>query len=84
MEAEQGVSQPVTIASIVIGVVLAFAAVFVASYYAKKEFNKIIEQKQNSERAEGDGGSNEEVFADEEEGSSPLEEQQVETGVNVA
>ena len=49
VEAEKGVSRPVTIASIVVGLVVAFIAVFVASYYAKKEFNKIIEQKRNSE-----------------------------------
>ena len=48
-EAENGVSKPVTIASIVVGLVLAFIAVFIASYYAKKEFNKIVEQKRNSE-----------------------------------
>lgn len=76
MEAEQGVSQPVTIASIVVGVVLAFAAVFVASYYAKREFNKIIEEKQNTEREEED--------ADEEEGLPPSSaEAQVETGFDV-
>ena len=49
VEAENGVSKPVTIASIVVGLVLAFIAVFIASYYAKKEFNKIVEQKRNSE-----------------------------------
>jgi len=53
VEAEQGVSKPVTIASIVVGLVFAFIAVFIASYYAKKEFKKIIEQKQNSEADEG-------------------------------
>mmetsp|Transcript_6042 Transcript_6042/g.10188 ORF Transcript_6042/g.10188 Transcript_6042/m.10188 type:complete len:311 (-) Transcript_6042:1861-2793(-) len=54
MEAEQGVSKPVTIASIVVGLVLAFIAVFIASYYAKKEFNKIVEQKRNSEADAGE------------------------------
>jgi uncharacterized membrane protein YdjX (TVP38/TMEM64 family) len=49
VEAENGVSRPVTIASIVVGLVVALIAFFVASYYAKKEFNKIIEQKRNSE-----------------------------------
>jgi uncharacterized membrane protein YdjX (TVP38/TMEM64 family) len=73
MEAEQGVSQPVTIASIVVGVVLAFVAVFVASYYAKKEFNRIIAEKER-----------EEEVADEEEGLPPSSaEVQVETGADV-
>jgi len=74
---EEGVSQPITIASLAVGIVLAFAVVLLVSYYAKKEFKKVIEQKQHTERAEGDGSyDNEEekeegreLFTDEEEGS---------------
>ena len=53
---EEGVSQPMTIASLAVGIVLAFAVVLLVSYYAKKEFNKIIGQKQHTERAEAEGG----------------------------
>jgi uncharacterized membrane protein YdjX (TVP38/TMEM64 family) len=74
---EEGVSQPITIASLAVGIVLAFAVVLLVSYYAKKEFKKVIEQKQHTERAEGGGSyDNEEekeegreLFTDEEEGS---------------
>eukprot|EP00573_Skeletonema_grethae_P000269 CAMPEP_0201687972 /NCGR_PEP_ID=MMETSP0578-20130828/1785_1 /ASSEMBLY_ACC=CAM_ASM_000663 /TAXON_ID=267565 /ORGANISM="Skeletonema grethea, Strain CCMP 1804" /LENGTH=301 /DNA_ID=CAMNT_0048172157 /DNA_START=138 /DNA_END=1043 /DNA_ORIENTATION=+ len=76
VEAEQGVSKPVTIASIVVGLVFAFIAVFIASYYAKKEFKKIIEQKQNSEADEG--GQSEGEVHDVEEGLPPVDEQNVE------
>jgi hypothetical protein len=53
---------------------LAFAVVLLVSHYAKKEFKKVIEQKQHTERAEGGGSyDNEEegreLFTDEEEGS---------------
>lgn len=74
VEAEQGVSKPVTIASIVVGLVLAFIAVFIASYYAKKEFNKIVEQKRNSE-ANTNGSDEEEVTNDVEEGLPVNEEE---------
>jgi len=80
-EAEQEVPQPVTIASIVVGLVLAFIAVFIASRYAKKEFNKIIEQKQNSEAGEG-GQHEDDDMIDVEEGL-PVDEQNVETGVDM-
>ena len=54
-----------------------FAVVLLVSYYAKKEFIKIIGQKQHTERAEGGGSyDNEEekeeggeLFTDDEEGS---------------
>jgi len=74
----EGASQPITIASLAVGIVLAFVVVLIVSYYAKKEFNKIIGQKQHTERAEAEGdGSydNEEEkeeggkFTDEEEGA---------------
>ena len=81
MEAEQGVSKPVTIASIVVGLVLAFVAVFIASYYAKKEFNKIVEQKRNSEADEGEHHEEEDPSNDVEEGL-PVDEQNAETGVD--
>ena len=68
-EAENAVSTPVTIASIVVGLVLAFIAVFIASYYAKKEFNKIVEQKRNSE-VDDVGEQNEGDAHDVEEGLS--------------
>lgn len=79
-EAEQGVSKPVTIASIVVGLVFAFIAVFIASYYAKKEFKKIIEQKQNSEADEG-GLS---VEAHDIEEGLPVDERNVELGDDMA
>ena len=75
---EGGVSQPITIASLAVGIVLAFVVVLIVSYYAKKEFNKIIGQKQHTERAEAEGGESyeneEEIeeggkFTDEEEGA---------------
>jgi uncharacterized membrane protein YdjX (TVP38/TMEM64 family) len=81
VEAEQGVSKPVTIASIVVGLVLAFVAVFIASYYAKKEFNKIVEQKQNDSVA--DEGENDEEDANDVEEGLPVDEQHAETGVDM-
>jgi len=45
---------PVAIASIVVGLVFGLLAVFAVSYYAKKEFNKIVaEQEQNENGEEG-------------------------------
>lgn len=45
-ESENAVDGPVQIASIVVGVVFGLLAVFAASYYAKKEFNKIVAQQE--------------------------------------
>ena len=53
-QAEDGVSSTVTIISIVVGLVLAFIAVFVASYYAKKEFNKIVGRNENDDKESTD------------------------------
>ncbi|KAL3827353.1 hypothetical protein ACHAXA_003087 [Cyclostephanos tholiformis] len=39
-------SGPATIASIVIGIILGLIAVFVVSYYARKEFDKIVAQQE--------------------------------------
>jgi len=39
-------SGPATIASIVVGILLGLLAVFVVSYYARKEFNKIVAQQE--------------------------------------
>lgn len=52
-------SGPATIASIVVGIVLGLLAVFVVSYYAKKEFNKIVEQQErlkSEQRESSDSG----------------------------
>jgi len=66
VEAEQGVSKPVTIASVVVGLVVALVAVCIASCYAKKEFNKIVEQRQNnSEPADGGDNDEEDIFVEE-------------------
>jgi uncharacterized membrane protein YdjX (TVP38/TMEM64 family) len=43
-------SGPATIASIVVGIVLGLLAVFVVSYYAKKEFNAIVAQQEQLKR----------------------------------
>lgn len=53
-ESENAVSGPVAIASIVVGIVFGLLAVFAISYYAKKEFQKIVaEQEQNAHEQEG-------------------------------
>ena len=53
-ESEGAVSGPVAITSIVVGIVFGLLAVFAVSYYAKKEFNKIVaEQEQISNETEG-------------------------------
>ena len=81
MEAEQAVSTPVTISLIVVGIVLAIIAVFIASYYAKKEFNKIVEeQKRNNSEGEADvvgeeNNQGDDAEHDEEEGLVPNDEQ---------
>ena len=45
-ESENAVSGPVAIASIVVGIVFGLLAVFAMSYYAKKEFNKIVAEQE--------------------------------------
>ena len=45
-------SGPATIASIAVGIVLGLLAVFVVSYYAKKEFNAIVAQQELLKREE--------------------------------
>jgi len=53
-ESEGAVSGPVAITSIVVGIVFGLLAVFAVSYYAKKEFNKIVaEQEQMANETEG-------------------------------
>lgn len=53
-ESENAVNGPVSIASIVVGIVFGLFAVFAASYYAKKEFSKIVaEQEQRDREQEG-------------------------------
>jgi len=53
-ESENAVSGSVAIASIVVGIIFGLGAVFVVSYYAKKEFNKIVaEQEQRVLEQEG-------------------------------
>lgn len=45
-ESENAVNGPVAIASIVVGIVFGLLAVFAMSYYAKKEFNKIVAEQE--------------------------------------
>ena len=53
-ESESAVDGPIAIASIVVGIVFGIAAVFAVSYWAKKEFNKIVaEQEQHANETEG-------------------------------
>lgn len=53
-ESESAVDGPIAIASIVVGIVFGIAAVFAVSYWAKKEFNKIVaEQEQHANEPEG-------------------------------
>ncbi|KAL9181835.1 hypothetical protein ACHAXT_012178 [Thalassiosira profunda] len=53
-ESENAVSGPWAIAAIVIGIVFGLLAVFAASYYAKREFNKIVaEQEERDQDEEG-------------------------------
>ena len=52
-ESENAVSGPVAIAAIVVGIIFGLIAVFVVSYYAKKEFNRIVaEQEQRDVEGE--------------------------------
>ena len=64
-ESENAVSGPVAIVSIVVGIVFGLLAVFAVSYYAKKEFQKIVaEQEQNAHEQEGfavEGGEEEQL-----------------------
>ena len=69
-ESENAVSGPVAIASIVVGIVFGLLAVFAVSYYAKKEFQKIVaEQEQNAHEQEGFAveGDEEEQLQEEEQ-----------------
>jgi len=63
-ESGNAVSGPVAIASIVVGIVFGLLAIFAVSYYAKREFNKIVtEQEQREREQEGfsvEGPENEE------------------------
>jgi len=52
-ESESVVDGTVTIVSIVVGIVLGFMAVFVVSYYAKKEFNKIVSESEQHNHQNG-------------------------------
>ncbi|KAL7543981.1 hypothetical protein ACHAXR_013461 [Thalassiosira sp. AJA248-18] len=52
-ETENAVSGPVAIASIVVGIVFGLLAVFVVSYYAKREFNKIVAEQEHHDGEEG-------------------------------
>lgn len=51
-ESENAVSGPVAIASIVVGIVFGLLAVFAMSYYAKKEFNKILAEQEQLQQEE--------------------------------
>ena len=46
-ESENAVNGPIAIAFIVVGIIFGFGAVFVASYYAKREFNKIVAEQED-------------------------------------
>jgi len=58
-ESESAASGPVAIVSIVVGLLFGLLAVFAISYYAKREFNKIIAE-QEEEGSIVDEGSDEE------------------------
>ena len=49
-ESENAVSGPWAIAAIVIGIIFGLLAVFAASYYAKREFNKIVAVAEQEEQ----------------------------------
>lgn len=51
-ESESAVQGPVAIASIVVGIVLGLIALFVVSFYAKREFKRIIAEAEEGEQDE--------------------------------
>mmetsp|Transcript_23045 Transcript_23045/g.39427 ORF Transcript_23045/g.39427 Transcript_23045/m.39427 type:complete len:299 (-) Transcript_23045:33-929(-) len=63
-ESENAVNGPVAIASIVVGIVFGLLAIFVVSYYAKREFNKIVAEQEQHEREE-EGFSADETLGEE-------------------
>ena len=63
-ESENAVNGPLAIASIVVGIIFGFGAVFVASYYAKREFNKIVAEQEELNVIEEDFSD---VYQDERE-----------------
>ena len=64
-ESENAVSGPWAIAAIVIGIVFGLLAVFAASYYAKREFNKIVAEQQEQEVQEGSAAEDQPEEGDE-------------------
>mmetsp|Transcript_828 Transcript_828/g.1896 ORF Transcript_828/g.1896 Transcript_828/m.1896 type:complete len:306 (-) Transcript_828:192-1109(-) len=57
---EQGSNKALTISVIVVGIVFGVSAIAVSSYYAKKEFDKILEEKESEGSAEISQGDDEE------------------------
>ena len=65
-ESENAADGPAAIASIMVGSVFGLLAVFAVSYYAKKEFNKIVAEQEKHENEE-DGFSAEDPQTKEEQ-----------------
>jgi uncharacterized membrane protein YedE/YeeE len=64
---EQESNRTVTIIVVVVGVVFGILAIGVTSYYAKKELNKVLEDKAAEENNASSGETNEADEADDEE-----------------
>jgi len=71
-ESEGAVSGPVAITSIVVGIVFGLLAVFAVSYYAKKEFNKIVAEQEQIAN-ETTGFAVEDAEKDEERGEEEVQ-----------
>ena len=56
-ESRNAVSGPLAIASLVVGGVLGLLAIIAVSYYAKREFNRIVAEEEDRKRQERDGFS---------------------------
>lgn len=70
--ANSGDNATITIVVIVVGAVFGIAAIFATSYYAKKELNRVIAEREAAEAADGSGAM--EVGMG--DGSTPAEEEQ--------
>ena len=56
-ESRNAVSGPLAIASLIVGGVLGLLAIIAVSYYAKREFNRIVAEEEEGKRQERDGFS---------------------------
>lgn len=52
---DDAVGGPLAIASLVVGSVLGVLAIFAVSYYARREFDHIVEEEREKRREHGDG-----------------------------